>query len=211
MKAGLQRGISAYNGWLAKYPLSTRAITTSVLLATGDVIAQSCFRGGAAYDWKRCARTAVIGLCVTGPSLYLWFNIGLPRIMGLKVFASFSPTQKALLGTAIDQACFAWWTVSNYLFWVNYLKHWDPQRAVDNVKWNIIPSMKAAWVYWPTIIFCNLNYVPLLYRVFTINIASIFWNFFLSYRNQKGIEQRAKIEVAQINPPEHTSAASQAA
>ena len=211
MKAGLQRGITVYNGWLTKYPLSTRAITTSLILSASDVIAQTCFNGSAAYDWKRSGRTAVIGLCVTGPSLYVWFNIGLPRIMGLKILASYSPLQKALVGTVIDQSCFGWWTVSNYLFWVNFLKHWDLHRAVDNLKWNIMPAMKMSWLYWPTIIFCNLNFVPLLYRVFTINIASIFWNFFLSYRNQKGLEQRSMNDAAVRHAAEQTTAASQAA
>ena len=206
-----QRMISVYSGWLERYPLRTRAITTSVLFSLGDLIAQKTFNGNKPFDWKRCGRAGIIGLFVTGPSLYFWFNIGLPKIMSMKALAEYSPFGKALIGTAIDQACFSWWTVSNYLFWVNFLQHFDLKRAIDNVSWNIKPSILAAWSFWPTIIFCNLNFVPLAYRVFSINLASIAWNFYLSYRNQKGIEEKNLQGVVAKKLQEQTIASSHAA
>ena len=191
-------GINRYSGWLVKYPLVTRAATTSFIFVTGDVLAQSLFNKGMPYDWKRSMRTATLGFFVTGPSLYAWFNLVLPRIVGLPILASLSNTQRAVVGTIIDQSVFAWWTISNYLFWVNFLQHRDFRLAVENVKWNILPSILAAWTYWPLIIFGNLSLVPMAYRVFFVNIGSIFWNLYLSWRNQKGLEQRG---LAKPNTP----------
>ena len=159
-------------------------------MTTGDALAQCIFNKDMSFDWQRSARVAAVGFVVTGPCLYGWFNIALPRIVAFSLFDRLSKTQKAILGTAIDQSTFSWWIVSNYLFWVSYLQHRDLGQAVDNVRWNIMPSLIVNWTYWPLIMFLNLRLVPIAYRVITINFASIFWNLYLSWRNQMGLEQR---------------------
>ena len=187
----IRRGIEIYSGYLQSHPLVTRAITTSVLISVSDVIAQELgYTSKPQFDWRRTLRGAAFGLLFTGPSLYLWWNIGLPRILGLSIFASATKTQKALLGVAIDQSMFSWWTVGGYLFWANYLQHLDFGRAAENVRHNILTSIYSAWTYWPFIMFFNLRFCPVMYQVLTVNFGSIGWNLYLSVRNHKGSTER---------------------
>ena len=90
------------------------------------------------------------------------------------------------MGTAIDQGLFSWWTISTYLFWTNFLQHKDIRKAANNVRQNIMSIWWVAIVFWPGIIFSNLRFTPIEYQVLVINFASIFWNLFMSYKNQQG-------------------------
>jgi len=182
MKEKLFVGVHIYSSWLRKYPLKTRAITTSILISLGDVIAQNMFNKGP-FDWGRLGRAATLGFCFTGPSLFFWFNHILPRIMSIRGFATLGPKAKALVGTFIDQFIFSWWTITTYHFWANYLQFFSLRRAVDNVKEKLMPTILAAWIFWPLIIFSSLRWASIEYRVLMINIGSMFWNGFMSYIN----------------------------
>ena len=182
----LRKGISGYTKWLGAQPLFARAVTTSVLISLGDIFAQWTFNKGP-YNYGRTFRAATLGFCFTGPSLYVWFNLLLPRILSYRGFKNLTKMQKAFVGTFIDQTCFSWWTVGGYLFWANFLEFGDVERALNNQRAKIVKTILVCWCFWPGIIFTNLSFTPLEFQVLVINIASLAWNFFLSYRNQQPI------------------------
>lgn len=62
--------------------------------------------------------------------------------------------------------------------------------AVENVRTNLWSVMKANWVLWPAAVSFNLLFVPMTYRTLFINFLAMFWNLYLSYTNQKGLEKR---------------------
>ena len=186
-KEGLKKVIFVYTGWLQRRPLVTRAITTSLIISCSDLVAQLIgFRNTPHLDWKRTLRAGVLGLLYTGPILFMWFNKLLPRILGQGVFSTLSKLQKAALGMVIDQTCFGWFTVGGYLFWVNFLEHFSYERAARNVRHNILKTITASWTFWPMIMFGNLRFTPIEFQVLVVNFASVFWNLYLSVRNQKG-------------------------
>ena len=72
----------AYNGYLERYPLLTKSITSGVMYGCGDVIAQVVEQG---IDYKKSykdyfisyKRTGIFflfGIFIAGPSYHYWFN-----------------------------------------------------------------------------------------------------------------------------------------
>ena len=189
----LKRSLEIYSGWLVKRPIFTRAATTGTLMCAGDVIAQlTLTKKEEKFDFKRMARSFSIGFCFTGPSLYFWFNRILPKIFGLQMFSKFTPAKKVLLGVALDQGLFGWWTVGLYMFWSNYFTYWNVNKAVQNVKDRVPATMVYAWMIWPWVIYVNLTYVPIEFRVLLVNFVSLFWNLILSYRNSQAVKPKAE-------------------
>jgi hypothetical protein len=64
--AALQPALAAYNRSLAAHPVRTKALTSFVGFALGDVLAQS-LAAGLPFDPARFARLAAYGLLVDGP------------------------------------------------------------------------------------------------------------------------------------------------
>jgi hypothetical protein len=97
----------------------------AILVTTGDLLSQTLLenRGFSEnrkpFDFSRTARSAALGFCVIAPNLHMWYTIGLPKLLSRPVFAAMSPLRKNLTGAAIDQSTFAFWIISNYMFWVN--------------------------------------------------------------------------------------------
>ena len=181
----IKRFAESYADWLKRSPIVSRCLTTGTLVSLGDAIAQNVFNADQPFNWKRYMRAFVVGSFGTAPNLYLWYMKGLPKIMSHRLFDKCTPFQRGLISVTLDQGIFSWWIISNYLFWVNFYEHFDFSRAFQNVQANLFTALKMNFLYWPMIQFVNLTYVGILYRVLVVNLASILWNLYLSYINQK--------------------------
>ena len=82
--------------------LATKAATSAVLSAAGDVIAQTAVDGKplSAVDWARAGRFATLGAALVGPALHFWYGA-----LGRAVPAP--GTGGALARLAADQLLFA--------------------------------------------------------------------------------------------------------
>ena len=64
-----------YSKLLLKYPLRTQIATTSILMATGDMISQTLVEGRKSFSeisLKRVATFAVFGMGIAGPAMVNW-------------------------------------------------------------------------------------------------------------------------------------------
>ena len=60
------------------------------------------------------------------------------------------------------------------------------EAAVDNIKKKFFPTLWVNWHVWPVINFLNFALIPQKYHILLINVVSVFWTGFLSYKNANG-------------------------
>eukprot|EP01136_Pigoraptor_vietnamica_P001971 Opistho-1_new@29285 len=71
-----RRCLDAYNGALASRPIITKAVTSGVLFAVGDVIAQKISAGpDTPFDVGRLVRATTFGTVLLGPLSHFHFNL----------------------------------------------------------------------------------------------------------------------------------------
>jgi len=53
----------------------------------------------------------------------------------------------------------------------------------------LLPQLKNHWRYWPIVQIINFTYVPPQLRVLFSNFAGLFWNIFISLKNNRKSKQ----------------------
>jgi len=155
-------------------------LTSAVLFATGDVIAQQLIeKKGDKHDFGRTARIVTWAGGIYAPLVTVWFRT-LERIP-IK-----SKWPGALVRTGLDQFAFAPFILTGF-FTVMTLLEGKDMNAVKK-KWNeaFVPTLQANWGLFIPVQILNMGLVPLQYRLLVINGVNIPWNAFLSLQNAKG-------------------------
>ncbi|OAL33569.1 hypothetical protein AYO20_07076 [Fonsecaea nubica] len=165
-----------YQAKLAKRPLLTQSVTTAVLFAAGDTLAQQAVerKGLRNHDATRTARMGLYGGFVFGPAATKWYAFLQKRIN----FQSHNVT--ILARVAADQTVFATCNLAFFLSTMSVLEGSDPKEKLAK---NYLPGLKANWALWPAVQAVNFKLVPLEHRVLVVNVVSLGWNCFLSYLN----------------------------
>ncbi|KAI9825814.1 MAG: nicotinate phosphoribosyltransferase [Thelocarpon impressellum] len=168
-----------YQARLASRPLLTQSITTAVLFATGDVLAQQAVEkvGIEKHSLARTGRMALYGGAIFGPAATTWYKFLQNRIR--------LPNKNAeiLARVAVDQGVFATTNLFVFLSSMSLMEGSDPKEKLQK-------SYKTALVnnfaVWPAVQAINFKLVPLEHRVLVVNIVSLGWNCYLSYVNSSG-------------------------
>ncbi|BCS23217.1 Mpv17/PMP22 family protein [Aspergillus puulaauensis] len=162
-----------YQSKLARQPILTTSISSAVLFATGDVLAQQAVdrRGLEKHDFARTGRMAFYGGAIFGPAATVWFSF-LQRNV---VFKSNKATIAARVG--LDQGLFGPLNISCFLTSMAVMEGADP---IEKWKSSFLPVYKANLTVWPMVQTINFAFVPLEYRVLLVNFISLGWNCFLS-------------------------------
>ena len=112
---------------MQSHPLSTNALTQSLLCAVGDALAQSCEArlelsspGKESYNYMRTFRMAAYGLLVAGPMYSLWYR-GLDRVFQ-SIRVSHEPLMTGRLGALFQGAL----SLSPRLDWLRRLRTAEP-------------------------------------------------------------------------------------
>lgn len=166
-----------YQAKLQSRPILTQAISTAVLFATGDVIAQQAVekKGLKDHSLPRTGRMALYGGAVFGPGATLWY-----QMLQRRVKIPGSPNLEILARVGIDQTVFATTNIFLFLSSMAIMEGTDPKKKLDN---SYFTALKKNWMLWPAVQFTNFKYVPLEHRVLVVNFVSIGWNCYLSYLN----------------------------
>ncbi|EMC94402.1 hypothetical protein BAUCODRAFT_124035 [Baudoinia panamericana UAMH 10762] len=168
-----------YQARLASRPLLTQSITTAVLFATGDTMAQQGVerRGFRNQDLNRTARMAFYGGCIFGPAATTWFGLLQSRVR----FPG-RPNLEIVARVAADQCIFASTNLFVFLSTMAVLEGTDPKKKLESTYWN---ALSKNWMVWPWVQFTNFKFVPLEHRVLVVNVVSLGWNCYLSYLNSQ--------------------------
>ncbi|PVI03224.1 hypothetical protein DM02DRAFT_612443 [Periconia macrospinosa] len=168
-----------YQAKLKSAPMLTQSITTAVLFATGDTMAQQGVekRGLEKHDLKRTGRMALYGGAIFGPAATTWFGF-LARNINLK-----SPNGTIAARVACDQLLFAPTNMFVFLSTMAYLEGADPKKRLEQA---YVPGLTKNFMVWPWVQAVNFKYVPLDMRVLVVNVISLGWNCYLSALNSQG-------------------------
>lgn len=152
----------------------TQSITTAVLFATGDVMAQQAVdkRGLAKHEFARTGRMALYGGAVFGPAATTWFKFLQTKIIlrnkNLEIAAR----------VAVDQLVFA---PTNLFVFLSSMAIMEGSSPKDKLASTYTTAIQKNWMVWPAVQAVNFKLVPLEHRVLLVNVLSIGWNCYLSY------------------------------
>ena len=159
--------LTRYQARLAARPVLTQSITTAVLFATGDIMAQQGVEGKGIdeHSLARTGRMALYGGCVFGPGATLWY-----QFLSKKIVIPNRPNLEIVARVATDQTVFASTNLALFLSSMAIMEGNDPQKALKD-KYTM--ALGKNWMVWPAVQFTNFKYVPLEHRVLVVNIVSL--------------------------------------
>ncbi|KAM7540257.1 hypothetical protein Aperf_G00000032459 [Anoplocephala perfoliata] len=167
-----------YSNLLVRYPVRTQAISTAVIMGSGDIIAQKIVERKKKWDVIRTAKFSAIGLIVVGPVLNFWYAF-------LDRFYKGQGMVRTLKMVATDQICMAPMLLTSIIGLTIFTRNWSVEEAKQGLSVSFISALKTNWTVWPPTQFVNFTFVPVHFRLFVVNFVSLFWNTFLSYVSQK--------------------------
>ncbi|KAF2868725.1 hypothetical protein BDV95DRAFT_609636 [Massariosphaeria phaeospora] len=168
-----------YQAKLKSAPLLTQSLTTAVLFATGDGLAQHAVekKGLNNHDFSRTGRMAAYGGVIFGPAATKWYSFLASRV----TLRSQNATIAARV--ACDQFVFAPINMGVFLSSMAYLEGSSP---TERLKKAYVPGMTKNFLVWPWVQALNFKFVPLEHRVLVVNFVALGWNCYLSYLNSGG-------------------------
>ncbi|KAI9799905.1 MAG: Protein required for ethanol metabolism [Piccolia ochrophora] len=169
-----------YQARLAARPILTQSVTTAVLFATGDVLAQQAVEkvGADKHNLARTGRMALYGGAVFGPGATLWY-----RLLQDKIRLR-NKNAEIVTKVLVDQSVFATANLFLFLSSMSLMEGTDPKEKLEK-------SYKTAliknWQVWPAVQAINFKLVPLEHRVLVVNVVALGtgWNCYLSYINSQ--------------------------
>ena len=152
---------------MASRPLLTQSVTTAVLFATGDTMAQQLVekKGFDKHELARTGRMALYGGAVFGPAATLWFGFLQKRIR-----IPGRPNLEILARVGVDQCVFASTNMFVFLSTMAILEGSDPKKKLESTYFN---ALQKNWMVWPVVQATNFKFVPLEHRVLVVNIVSL--------------------------------------
>ncbi|CAL3970412.1 unnamed protein product [Diplocarpon coronariae] len=167
-----------YQMKLASRPLLTQSVTTAVLFATGDTMAQQLVekKGVEKHDLARTGRMALYGGVIFGPAATTWF-----KILQNKVVLQ-NKNVEIIARVALDQTLFA---SSNLYLFLSSMAIMEGTSRKDKLKQSYWKALTSNWMVWPFIQCVNFKLVPLHHRVLVVNVISLGWNCYLSFLNSQ--------------------------
>ncbi|KAL7423907.1 Protein required for ethanol metabolism [Cryptotrichosporon argae] len=181
----------AYSNFLKRSPMLGNIVSSGVLFATGDVVAQQLVeKKGSQHDLVRTGRIVAWGAGIFAPAVTVWFR----TLERLPIRGKWPAT---LARVGLDQFVFAPCILTGFFTVMTLLEGKDLNAVREKWRSSFVPTLQTNWmVFIPFQIF-NM-FVPLQYRLLAINGVNIPWNAFLSLQNakSKGAEpaKAAKIE-----------------
>lgn len=174
--------VKSYLRLLERHPTKTMCLTTAVLHAGGDVIAQKIIEKKEHLELMRTGRFFLIGLAWDGPLLSWWYRVLSRALPG----ASKSTT---ILKVALDQGVFIPGMLASFLVLNGALKGMDGHDIKEILNRDYFQLLLANYQLWPLAMTLNFYLMPLKHQVLFTNSVSLAWNTYLSWKaNQQLIK-----------------------
>jgi protein Mpv17 len=130
---------SAYTSLLARRPMLGNILTSGVLFATGDVLAQQAIEKVDKHDYQRTARIVGWGAGAFAPAVTVWFRT-LERIK----FKSAIGTTATRVG--LDQFAFAPMVLSAFFTVMTLLEGKGMADVEKKWKADFVPTLQTNWM-----------------------------------------------------------------
>lgn len=179
----ITKASQSYTSWLYRYPLPVKCITSGLLVGASDFCSQMYVK----KEWDPI-RTLVLGVgygsCVFAPVLHsvflFWSKVlpsnRLPVILfktSVDMITSFPLNLSVMIGlqTMLQQGKQSFENVKE-----------TSNKIKEAVKENLWPSLVGGWKLWPMVSICVYGFVPLHFRVVSLNVVSFGWNIWMISR-----------------------------
>lgn len=178
----------AYLHLLNTHPIKVQGITTGALICVGDVLAQQFVekKGLHGHDYARTIRQGIFGVVFVGPVMISWYRV-LDRL--------YPGTGKLvpLYKVATDQVIFAPFIITCFMSFVAFGRGKTATEVKDQLSADFIPTLLTAYKIYPALQIFNFYITPLNLRPVVVNVVSIFWNTYLSWKSNNPTIQEVAV------------------
>lgn len=184
--------LERYSNLLQTSPYPTKIITSGILGGIGDTLIQSLERKTSKkpFDVRRLFVFMLVTAFYIAPVIHNWFDF----LNKMPIPSGLSDPVKAAVMMLVDQTFGAVFVTIGFFYAFEFAQSivpkpkiaqgesWKPfyDAAYDTCKNCLWKTLVANWYCWPILNYVNFLFVPSQYRVLFSNVASIFWNMFLS-------------------------------
>lgn len=182
-----------YQQKLITHPYITNSLTTGFLFGAGDILAQSLLpsphtihheqQSVSKFDYKRTLRSVIYGSCIFAFIGDKWYKF---LSSNIKLPTTAPPVLTNVVKMIVDQTCFAPVGIPFYFTCLTLMEGGSWEDVKEKLRHNWWDTLKANWCVWPMFQFFNFNYVPVKFNLLSVNVFSIVWNTFLSFKNSGG-------------------------
>ncbi len=166
-------------------------------MGAGDIAAQHLVENKSweQHDIWRTIRLTSTGLFIIGPIFHVWYDVFLSKLY-------FQRTMKtALKKVVLDQGVFAPAFLVLFYCSLGLLELSPLKKTVARLKAEFLPNMAVNYSIWPAIQMVNFYFIQQAkYNILFVNVASIFWNSFLSWAAHKNVHAKFSHESCPDTP-----------
>jgi len=174
------KSLAWYTNKLETHPLSTKAVSSVLIFALGDVLCQKIEKNiqniDKEFDYKRLIKQSSYGLFV-GPYLHFQFCLVIPYLF--PAGTKFNTTKSVLYAL----------TISDSIYNCGFYVYCDALEGkffqINTFVEKFIPTQILNLKIWPILQYINFSIIPVKYRVLFDNTLSVFWNAYLSWIQNK--------------------------
>ncbi|KAL0072951.1 hypothetical protein J3Q64DRAFT_1789374 [Phycomyces blakesleeanus] len=186
--------IQRYQRQVAENPMRTFGLQAALMFSIGDVLAQQVVeeKGFRNHDPVRTLRMGVYGCFVAGPVTGKWHQF-LNRTVTIKNRAGSIATR-----LAIDQLFFGPTLLFLFMSGISILEGQTLAGIRSKFENNYVDTMKRSYQFWPFFNLISFTFFPYQYRPLASSGASVVWNAYLSFVNQKACQVAANTPVVHV-------------
>ncbi|XP_071849288.1 peroxisomal membrane protein 2-like [Apostichopus japonicus] len=164
----------AYLKLLKERPLLTKSVSSGVIAAVGDIIAQKIvLRDSSPLTVRQTGAFAILGLCYSGPLahyFYSWLDQFIPKDV----------SYYAIKRIIADRFVIAPPYLLVFFYLLGLLEGIGHTASVDKIRTTFWTALKMNWKIWTVLQFINLNYVPIQFRVLFQSCIAFVWTICLA-------------------------------
>ena len=156
-------------------------------MGVGDITAQHLVehKSWDEHDIWRTIRLTSTGLFIIGPIFHVWYDMFLSKLFLQRTM------KVALKKVVLDQGLFAPAFLVLFYGSLGLLELSPVQKTVARLRAEFLPNMAVNYSIWPAIQMVNFYYIQKpKYNILFVNVASIFWNSFLSWAAHKNVHAK---------------------
>jgi hypothetical protein len=165
--------IDMYMELLNSRPLLTKAVTSGVITAAGDIGCQIVVEKNDKFNFKRFFMFSGLGMVLVGPALHVWYG-------ALNKFIPAQTTAGAIYRLALDQTVFAAPFIATFMSSLLLLEGRSDEIS-DTLSTGWWPAVKSNWLLWIPANFINFRFVVPRFQVLFANAVAVIWNTYLSW------------------------------
>jgi protein Mpv17 len=157
---------SAYERQLDAQPVLTKACTSLVGFAVGDVIAQTLVEGAEVIDTVRLLKLSSFGCLVHGTTCHFFYQFLDRRVPGTDAVPVASKV-------AIDQIL--WNPIFGCMFfaWCAVYEGGGATDALLRIQQSLWTQVSGSWSFWPFAHVINFRFIPTEQRLLYINVLQV--------------------------------------